>query len=197
MFPAKYTFDINAPPDCTNDFVVFTTGIAVQSVTASTIGTFSTGGTPAGTVTITNGVSSITLTASSTLNTGTNFHVGNNTTTADANSLRDAINRNGASVGVDVFFVGHQFVVRGAEHSGLQQTLFDARWKLPWERSERCGTTGVFQLQHQRRIGRIGHYNVRSSCNFTRAFIGRRKGCLRRDRHSQRSDFEDSALGRR
>jgi hypothetical protein len=42
--------------------------------------------------------------------------------------------------------VGHQFVVRGAEHSGLQQTLFDARWKLPWERSERCGTTGVFQL---------------------------------------------------
>ncbi len=25
MYPAKYTFDINAPPDCTNDFVVFPT----------------------------------------------------------------------------------------------------------------------------------------------------------------------------
>jgi hypothetical protein len=25
QFPAKFSFDINAPPDCTNDFVVFNT----------------------------------------------------------------------------------------------------------------------------------------------------------------------------
>ncbi len=25
QFPAKFTFDINAPPDCTNDFVVYNT----------------------------------------------------------------------------------------------------------------------------------------------------------------------------
>jgi hypothetical protein len=31
MFPAKYTFDINATPDCTNDFVVF--GLNVAGVT--------------------------------------------------------------------------------------------------------------------------------------------------------------------
>lgn len=27
-YPAKFSFDINAPPSCTNDFVVFTTGLA-------------------------------------------------------------------------------------------------------------------------------------------------------------------------
>ena len=27
MFPAKFTFDVNAPPDCTNDFVVFNTSL--------------------------------------------------------------------------------------------------------------------------------------------------------------------------
>lgn len=27
QFPAKFSFDVNAPPDCTNDFVVFNTGL--------------------------------------------------------------------------------------------------------------------------------------------------------------------------
>jgi len=27
MFPAKFTFDVTAPPDCTNDYVVFNTGL--------------------------------------------------------------------------------------------------------------------------------------------------------------------------
>ncbi len=33
VFPAKYTFDVNAAPDCTNDFVVFTTSQAGAGVT--------------------------------------------------------------------------------------------------------------------------------------------------------------------
>jgi len=34
VFPAKYTFDVNASPDCTNDFVVFTTSQGGTGVTA-------------------------------------------------------------------------------------------------------------------------------------------------------------------
>ncbi len=34
VFPAKYTFDVNAAPDCTNDFVVFTTSQAGTGATA-------------------------------------------------------------------------------------------------------------------------------------------------------------------
>ncbi len=39
MFPAKFTFDINAAPDCTNDYVVFNTSLA-GSVTQATIVAF-------------------------------------------------------------------------------------------------------------------------------------------------------------
>jgi len=37
MFPAKFTFDITAAPSCTNDFVVFTTGLAGTGTTADIV----------------------------------------------------------------------------------------------------------------------------------------------------------------
>ena len=36
QYPAKFQFDINAPPDCTNDYVVFPTGL-IGSLTSSSI----------------------------------------------------------------------------------------------------------------------------------------------------------------
>jgi hypothetical protein len=38
MYPAKYTFDINAPPDCTNDFVVFPTFNGGSATQAAIVG---------------------------------------------------------------------------------------------------------------------------------------------------------------
>src|ERR1700721_2348422 len=40
QFPAKFTFDINAAPDCTNDFVVFNTGLTGIAGTAANIVAF-------------------------------------------------------------------------------------------------------------------------------------------------------------
>jgi hypothetical protein len=37
MFPAKFTFDINAAPSCTNDFVVFTTGLSAGATVVDII----------------------------------------------------------------------------------------------------------------------------------------------------------------
>lgn len=71
MFPAKFSFDVNATPDCTNDFVVFNTGVTPVAKDASATGTFT--GAPANgqTTTITNGGNSETLTASGAAATGT------------------------------------------------------------------------------------------------------------------------------
>ena len=104
-FPAKFNFDIDATPSCANDFVVYTTAAsgatAAAGVLASQTGTFA-AGTPGNgrTVTIANGTTrKIVLTASATLNTGTNFQVSSNTAT-NATNLADAINRNANTVGV-------------------------------------------------------------------------------------------------
>src|SRR5439155_4962863 len=57
-FPAKYNFDINQAPSCTQDFVVFGENVIgnTQSVAASQIGTFSSTGASSGTITL-NGTS--------------------------------------------------------------------------------------------------------------------------------------------
>lgn len=99
VFPAKYgpSFDT---ADCANDFVVYTTASSGQ--TGSGVRAFRTNtfvGVPTGNLVITNGTRTLTLTASGTLNTGTNF-LNTGGTTAVATNLRDAINRNGGSVGV-------------------------------------------------------------------------------------------------
>jgi len=71
MFPAKFSFDVNATPDCTNDFVVFNTGATPVAKDAFATGTFTGMPTNGQTAKITNGASSETLTASGAPATGT------------------------------------------------------------------------------------------------------------------------------
>src|SRR5438552_422717 len=54
MFPAKYNFDINQAPSCTEDFVVFAENVTANhsSVAASQTGTFSSTGASSGTITL-------------------------------------------------------------------------------------------------------------------------------------------------
>ncbi len=62
MFPAKFSFDVSAAPDCVNDFVVFNTSLpGTAPAFASRNGTFTGNAANAQTVTITNGSDSITL----------------------------------------------------------------------------------------------------------------------------------------
>ena len=121
IFPAKYTWDINATPSCTNDFIVYSTMTpgSTSGTSARQIATFGgTGATTdsiwnglnggAGTMTITNGANSITLVAqnsvTATSNSGLNFYVGASTSSNSrafwAYNLAAAINRNGNTVGV-------------------------------------------------------------------------------------------------
>lgn len=101
--PAKFTFDIYAAPDCTNDFVVFNqagiAGTAPSAAAAQTI-TFTGTAVPAGTVTIASPEVTLVLTASTTINTGLDFEVAGGNTTLNATNLAAAISRNGAAVGV-------------------------------------------------------------------------------------------------
>ncbi len=103
--PAKFSFDVNAAPSCTADYVVFPVNASTGYTRASVVGTFSnssgnaSGQTVTFTVTPTGGSSILlTLTASLTVNTGLNFQVfasgGSANATASATNLAAAINRN-------------------------------------------------------------------------------------------------------
>jgi hypothetical protein len=118
MFPAKFTWDLNATPSCANDFLVYSTMTPGATSGTSARQTLSfvafdatswsgvNGGN--GTLTITNGASSITLTAttvaSATSNTGRYFYMGaaqsSNSPAYYAYNLAAAINRNSQTVGV-------------------------------------------------------------------------------------------------
>src|SRR6266850_1955630 len=101
QFPAKFTFDATAPPDCTNDFVAYNTGLVGAAATVAASGNLPFTGQPiAGqTVTFFSPETSLTLTASILSNTGFFFQIGG-TTTATATNLAAAIARNGAGVGL-------------------------------------------------------------------------------------------------
>jgi hypothetical protein len=104
MFPAKYSFNVNATPSCTADFVVFPINASTGNTRAQVVGTFSTTavagtGTVEFTVTPTGGTAvSLSLTASTTTNTGTDFEVstvvGAAGAASNATNLAAAINRN-------------------------------------------------------------------------------------------------------
>jgi hypothetical protein len=121
MFPAKFTWNINATPSCANDFIVYSTmtpGATSGTSARQTVSFGGSGGPPdwtalnsgAGTLTIQNGAGgpSIVLVAqnaaSPTANEGLNFYVGNsgssNSRAFWAYNLAAAINRNGVTVGV-------------------------------------------------------------------------------------------------
>jgi hypothetical protein len=71
MFPAKFSFDVNATPSCANDFAVFNTSATPVAKDASATGTFNASPNNSETATITNGANSETLTASGAPATGT------------------------------------------------------------------------------------------------------------------------------
>jgi hypothetical protein len=106
IYPAKYTFDVNAAPSCMNDFVVFPVPATTGSSRANVAGTFTDDPTSEQTtsITITPAGSSpvtLTLTAGAT-NAGTTFAVsGTNNTTTDAANLAAAINRNLGGIALD------------------------------------------------------------------------------------------------
>ena len=98
MSPAKYSFNINAPPSCSSDFAVFPINASTGNTRANVIGTFTgepqTGATTAITITPTGAAGvTLTLTSSSTLNTGLDFQV-SSTIATNATNLAAAINRN-------------------------------------------------------------------------------------------------------
>jgi hypothetical protein len=120
MFPAKFTFNVNATPSCANDFVAFNTSLAgaADTVAATQTGTFAGLANSGQTVTIgsPNGTT-ITLTASLLVNTGLNFQSSLFTATEAAN-LAAAIVRNGAAVGVTATSVGAVVTVTATATGG-------------------------------------------------------------------------------
>ncbi|MBZ5698202.1 MAG: hypothetical protein LAN18_06600 [Acidobacteriia bacterium] len=103
QFPAKFTFDVNAAADCTNDFVAFNTSLAGVSPTAAASSggnaMFNPGPANGGTFTITHGAATLTLTAASD-NTGNDFLVVSGDSDANAASLAARIAALGGPVGV-------------------------------------------------------------------------------------------------
>src|ERR1700691_2159651 len=105
MLPAKYSFDVNATPSCTTDFVVFPVNAPTGNTRANVVGTFTgaptSGQTTSVTVTPTGGTAvTLTLTASSTTNTGLDFEL-STTTATNATNLAAAINRNLSNTALD------------------------------------------------------------------------------------------------
>jgi hypothetical protein len=105
MSPAKFSFDVNAAPSCTADFVVFPIDASTGSTRSNVIGTFTGEPTSGQTTSITinpmGGTGgALTLTASSTTNTGLDFEL-STTLATDAANLAAAINRNLSSTVLD------------------------------------------------------------------------------------------------
>jgi hypothetical protein len=131
-YPAKYSFDPTTAKCSTYpnpDFVVYNTSLAGSSTStaASQTVTFGNNGPatpPSGTVVITNGANTLTLTAITGASSGTNFQVGGDNgivnRDANANSLVAAINLagNGSSVGVSASDGGTDVVTITATIAG-------------------------------------------------------------------------------
>jgi hypothetical protein len=146
MYPAKYSFDFNNA-SC-SDFVVFPVNAAGSAATAaSQTGTFTNTSAPAGSVTITNGIDSITLSAtpgpsstscssrSPTSNTGS-FHVGLASGALDATNLANLIDAPncGSFVGVSAMSSSQTVTVTatapgtGGNNIALANTLTQFAW---------------------------------------------------------------------
>ncbi len=113
IFPAKFSFDITAPPSCANDFVVYPTGTpgSATTIKASATGFFSARAGNGSTVTITNGTDTLVMTAGTAaghtgIGAGTFARSGN--TTNQATDLANGINfaGNGSFVGVSATSAG-------------------------------------------------------------------------------------------
>ncbi len=105
MSPAKYTFNVNATPSCTSDYVVFPISALTGYTRANVVGTFTAepaaGATTSITITPTGGTAvTLTLTSSTTTNTGLDFEV-SATLDTNATNLAAAINRNLSATALD------------------------------------------------------------------------------------------------
>jgi hypothetical protein len=110
--PAKFSFDVNAAPSCTGDYVVFPVNASTGYNRANVTGTFSTtvpsadGGNVVLTVLPTGGTAvTLMLTSSTSANTGLSFQVfttaSSANATTEASNLAAAINRNLSATAVD------------------------------------------------------------------------------------------------
>ena len=103
MFPAKFTFDVNAVPSCANDYVAFNTSLAGAAPTTNASqggNTFSGSGIPTGILTITHGATSLALTAGTTFAVVNNNSGGGTGAATNATNLAGAIASLGGPVGV-------------------------------------------------------------------------------------------------
>jgi hypothetical protein len=132
MWPAKFSFNVNAIPSCTADFAVFPINASTANTRANVVGTFTgeptSGQTASITVTPTGGTAvTLTLTASSGSNTGLNFEV-SSTAATDAANLAAAINRNLSGTAADrvVAVASGATVTVYALTPGSRVTLTDA-----------------------------------------------------------------------
>jgi len=132
MSPAKYTFNVNATPSCTSDFVVFPINASTGNSRAKVVGTFTgqpaAGATATITITPTGGTAvNLVLTASVASNTGLNFQV-SATVATNATNLAAAINRNLSGTALDrvVAVASGVTVTVYALTPGSRMTLTDA-----------------------------------------------------------------------
>jgi hypothetical protein len=176
-FPAKYSFDPTSA-NCSNatqpDFVVYNTSVAGSTTSSPasqtiTFGNVGGGAVPSGTVVITNGANTLTLTATAGVSSGTNFHVGSDTglanREANAASLVAAIDLagNGNSVGVSAADGGTDVVTITATTAGSAGNLITLGGTIKGSAGVSFGGgTFVGGTSPQATIGAID--NLYSSC---------------------------------
>ena len=132
VFPAKYNFDISAPPSCADDFVVFPTGSAGSTSTGTTNAAMT--GSVTGNfgnnqnVTINSNGRTLVLTSSTVLNTGFFFSTlptGNGAAAlaTKAANLAAAIDRNGDVAGVSASSAAGVVTVRATTSGTFGNTI--------------------------------------------------------------------------
>ncbi len=156
MWPAKFSFNVNAPPSCTADFVVFPVNAPTANTRANVVGTFTgqptSGQTTSITITPTGGTAvTLTLTASNTTNTGLDFEVSSTVPTNAAN-LAAAINRNLSSTALDrlVAVASGATVTVYALTPGSRVTLSDANALTNFNWGAITAGSERFPSQHRR-----------------------------------------------
>ena len=148
VFPAKYSFDVNAAPSCANDFIVYGTATAGANSTgafATRNGTFTNRPNAGQTVTIARtGAPSLTLTAHASSNADLFFSRGANATEA-ATNLAAAIARNGGQVGVTATSSGTTVTVTSltAGTASNSVTLSEGLGNFTWAGGTLAGGTNA------------------------------------------------------
>jgi hypothetical protein len=154
LFPAKYTFDILAEPDCSNDFVVYPTNEAGASqanpVFETYVSSFTGNPGQGSNRTITVGTTAprqVVLTSSDSSNTGRDFLTSGVSNSDRAQNLRDAINRWTSQTGFRAESDGAQVTVLPVSagdtaNNALVETLNNFAGGSSWAGVNGGGTPG-------------------------------------------------------